>query len=344
MLPLCAFVRFVLACKAFKSCINFQLKSLKMGGIKRILCVDSTHPTLNELLIQSGFEIESMLALNRQEFLNTIGRFDGLVLRSKFQIDEEVIDAAGKCKVIARVGAGMEHIKVKYAESKGIACVHAPEGNRNAVAEHALGMLLMLLNKLHRADREVKQGIWKREENRGEELCGKTVGLIGYGNTGSTFAKRLRGFDIRLLVYDKYKNGFADDFVQECQMEDLFKEADILSLHIPLSDETHHLVERNFLKQFRKPIILLNTSRGNHVSLSDLADAMDNGQVKGAALDVLEIEHSSFEAMEHLPDAFKRLCLRDDVVLSPHIAGWTHQSNVRMAEVLAQKIKKVLHE
>jgi len=310
--------------------------------MKQILCVDEAHPRLQELLELNGFELVNKHGLTRAEFLQIIGNYSGLVIRSRFQIDAEVIDVAGNCKVIARVGAGMEHIDMAYAAAKGIVCVHAPEGNRNAVAEHAMGMLLMLLNNLHRADREVKQGIWLREENRGEELSGKTLGIIGYGNTGSTFAKRLRGFETRILVYDKYTHGLSDDFVEESSMEKIFEEADIVSLHIPLSEETRHLVNIDFLHRFKKPIILVNTSRGNHVCLADLADAMDSGCVIGAALDVLEIEHSSFETMEYLPEAFKRLCSRDNVVLSPHIAGWTHQSNILMAEVLAEKIKKVL--
>jgi D-3-phosphoglycerate dehydrogenase len=309
----------------------------------RILFADTAHPWLKEQLEYTGFECIFDEKLNREEALKIIGSFDGMVIRSRFKTDKALIDAASpRLKFIARVGAGMENIDVAYAESKGIACIHAPEGNRNAVAEHALGMLLALMNNLVKADQEIRNGIWKREENRGEELYGKKVGIIGFGNTGSEFAARLSGFDVAVLAYDKYKSGFASGNVHESDLQDLFNEADVVSLHLPLTEETHYLADESFFNNFAKPIYFINTSRGKVVKTTALVEALENGKVKAAALDVLEYESLSFEQMTEKPEAFQYLAKCRNVLLSPHIAGWTHESNLKMAKVLFHKITDYL--
>ena len=234
----------------------------------------------------------------------------------------------------------MENIDVAYAESKGIKCLCAPEGNRDAVAEQALGMLLGLFNNLFGANKEVREGKWIREGNRGVELMGKTVGIIGYGNMGSAFAERLKGFGVNVLVYDKFKKGFETDFIKESSLEDIFKNADILSLHTPLTDETNYLINDSFIHKFSKNIYIINTARGKCLNTSDLVKNLKSGKVLGACLDVLEYEMVSFEALNtnELPEAFQYLIKSDNVVLSPHIAGWTHESNQKIARILAEKI------
>ena len=234
----------------------------------------------------------------------------------------------------------MENIDVVYAESKGIKCLCAPEGNKDAVAEQTIGMLLSLFNNLNRADKEVREGKWIREGNRGVELMGKTVGIIGYGNMGGAFAERLKGFGVNVLVYDKYKNNFGNDFIKETTLEDIFKNADILSLHTPLTDETHSLINDAFINQFSKNIFIINTARGKCMNTSDLVKNLKSGKVLGACLDVLEYEMVSFEALNtnELPEAFQYLIKSDNVLLSPHIAGWTHESNEKIARILAEKI------
>lgn len=271
-----------------------------------------------------------------------ISGFDGVVIRSRFLLDAEMIDKGYNLKFIARAGAGMENIDVAYAESKGIVCLNAPEGNRDAVGEHALGMLLSLLNKLNKADREVRDGIWLREENRGTELQGKTVGIIGFGNMGSAFAKKLSGFDVNILVYDKYvridKKKYP--YVKQVSIEKIFKETDVLSLHIPLTDDTKFLVNDSFIKSFKKNIYLINTSRGKNVNTADLVKHLKTGKIKGACLDVSEYESISFEnlADKKISAPLQYLLKCENVALSPHIAGWTHESNEKIAQVLAKKI------
>ena len=247
-------------------------------------------------------------------------------------------------KCIGRAGAGMENIDVTYAESKGITCVSAPEGNRDALAEHTIGMLLMLFNKLNIVDKEVRNGIWLRSENRGVELLGKTIGIIGYGNMGSAFAKRLQGFGCKVLVYDKYKKGFGNDFVVESTLEQMYNECDIVSLHIPLTEETNHLVNVDFINRFKKNIYIINTARGKCLNTSDLVSRITSGKVLGACLDVLEYESVSFEKLDSakLPEPMQYLIKSDKVVLSPHIAGWTHESNYRISKIIAEKMIEVL--
>ncbi|GAB1404267.1 2-hydroxyacid dehydrogenase [Lentimicrobium sp.] len=309
--------------------------------INQVLFIDTTHPYLAESLQDAGFKCSHYTGNSRQEILDMLRHYQGLIIRSKIKLDRDAIERAVQAKFIARVGAGMENIDASYAGSKGIICLNAPEGNRDAVGEHAIGMLLSLFNHLCRANQEVRQGIWIREGNRGIELGGKTIGIIGYGNTGRAFAEKLSGFNVKVLAFDKYKTGFSGLFVKEVDMQELFRETDVLSLHVPLTDETRQLVNRDFLNSFHKPVFVINTSRGQCVDTAALMDAIDQGRVEGAALDVLEYEKLSFENLdaENLPLPFKRLIASEKVMLSPHIAGWTHESNYKMAKILADKIK-----
>ena len=312
---------------------------------KKILFIDSNHPTLHETLMQKGFQCDLFWDKSNAELIKLIPDYDALVIRSKFKITKEIIDSAPQLKCIARAGAGMENIAVEYAEGKGIHCVHAPEGNRDAVAEHAMAMLLNLFNNIHRADREVRLGKWLREENRGVELGGKTVGIIGYGNTGSAFAQRLSGFNCKVLAYDKYKFGFGNNFITESKLEDLFQEADIVSLHTPLTEETINFINDKFIHNFKKNIYIINTARGKSLVIEDLVKNMKSGKVLGVCLDVLEYEATSFENMnfDSLPKDMQYLITSDKVILTPHIAGWTYESNVKIASVLADKIEKNLN-
>lgn len=297
-----------------------------------------------EMLRGKGIVCDEDYTSPKPEILKKIHEYTGVIIRSRFRLDKEFLDAATDLNVIGRAGAGMENIDVAYAESKGIRCVHAPEGNRVAVAEHALGMILSLMNNFRRADTEVRDGIWRREENRGTELTGKTVGIIGYGNMGSAFAKVLRGFDVKILAYDKYKTAYGDEFVTESSPEEIFAKADVLSLHIPLTDETRGMVNDSFLNSFAKPIWFINTSRGKVVNTEALVKAIDAGKVIGAGLDVLEYESTSFENLsaDELPEAFQQLRRSDRVLLSPHVGGWTFESHRKIAEVLANKVSRAL--
>ncbi|MDI1355925.1 MAG: NAD(P)-dependent oxidoreductase [bacterium] len=310
----------------------------------RILLADSNHPVLVETLKAAGFECDLFWDKKTDELIRLLPLYDGLVIRSRFRLDKTLLDTCTNMKVIGRVGAGMENIEVAYAESKGIRCVCVPEGNRDAVGEHAMGMLLMLLNHLKKADAEVRHGIWLRAENRGTELAGKTVGIIGYGNMGSAFAKKLSGFDCKVLAYDKYKKGFSTREVKECRMEVLFEEADILSIHLPLTEETTYFVNAEFLRQFKKPIYIINTARGKCVNTADLVNALESKKVLGACLDVLEYESTSFEALseKEMPLPMRYLIDSERVVVSPHIAGWTHESNFKMSKLIAEKMVRVL--
>lgn len=306
----------------------------------RILFIDSNHSLLHESLRKAGFICDLNYHWSKGEIIEHIHEYEGIVIRSRIKITKELIDKAQRLKFIARAGAGMENIDVAYAESKGIKCLHAPEGNKDAVAEHAVGMLLALFNNLCRADAEVREGKWIREGNRGIELMGKTVGIIGYGNMGSAFAERLRGFGVKVLVYDKYKSNFGNSFVTETGMEQIFDEADIVSLHTPLTEETHYLINDAFINRFKKNIFIINTARGKSLNTADLVKNILSGKVSGACLDVLEYEAVSFEALDSnaLPEPFRYLISSDKVILSPHIAGWTFESNEKIAMVLAGKI------
>ncbi len=307
----------------------------------KILFADSAHPLLSELLEKQGFQCDH-LELNRQQALEILPHYDAVVIRSRFLFDREMLDAGARLKCIGRVGAGLENIDVAYAQSKGVMCVNAPEGNRNAVAEQVLGMLLMLMNNLRRADIEVRQGVWRREANRGYEIEGKTIGIIGLGNNGSAFARVLRGFDAQILAYDPYIESTDLSHVRLVDMAAIFEHADIVSLHIPLSEETRYLVNKQWLSSFAKPIWLANAARGKCLNTSDLLDAIDSGKVRGAALDVLEFESLSFEQADTHSEVVQRLMAHERVVLSPHIAGWTHESNQKMAQILATKMIQAL--
>ncbi len=311
---------------------------------KKILFIDSNHPRLHEMLIEQRFQCDLFYDKPADELKKLIPNYDGIVLRSKFKITAAIIDSAPKLKCIARVGAGMENIDVAYAEKKGIVCVNSPEGNRDAVAEHALGMLLALFNSLIKANAEVRLGKWLREENRGIELCGKTVGIVGYGNMGAAFAQRLQGFGVKILAYDKYKTNFGTEFAKESRMDDIFEQADILSLHTPLTDETNYLINDVFIKQFKKNIYIINTARGKCLNTEDLVKNLKSGKVLGACLDVLEYEAVSFEGIDNkeIPAPLQYLFSSDKVILTPHIAGWTKESNIKLAEFLAEKIIAVL--
>lgn len=308
---------------------------------KKVLFIDTAHPSLQQGLEELGFECHYFDHYQRNDFEKIIHRYEGIIIRSKIKLDSQLLEKASALQFIGRVGAGMENIDVDFAQSQGIQCFNAPEGNRGAVGEQAIGMLLMLFNHLKRADAEVRQGLWRREENRGLEIEGKTIGIIGYGNMGSSFAQKLCGFGARVIAYDKYKKNYSDEFVTESTLETLFEQSDIVSLHVPLTDETRFMVNRDFLTQFKKEIFLINTSRGKVLKTEDLVHLLKTGKVKGACLDVLEYEGLSFEQLDasKLPKAFAELIKMENVILSPHIAGWTHESNVKLAQTIVQKVK-----
>lgn len=310
-----------------------------------ILFIDTAHSFLIDSLRGDGHRCIEAYDWNREKILSEIKNIQGIVIRSRIVIDRQFLDAAIDLKFIARAGAGMESIDLEYAGQKNVKCLNSPEGNRDAVAEHAIGMLLSLFNNLNRADRQIRNGEWKREENRGVELNGKTVGIIGYGNMGSTFAKRLKGFDCKILVYDKYLKSIRDSYVEQVEMNRLFEEADVLSLHVPLTDETTYLVDDIFINRFEKAFYLINTARGKCVRIADVVKNIKSGKIKGACFDVLEYEDLSFEkfsieqaGLKENPD-WQYLIQSDQVMLSPHIAGWTHESLKKIAEVLYSKIK-----
>ena len=314
----------------------------------KILHIDSNHPLLWEQLEQAGFQNEEDFTSSKAEIESKIQNYHGIVIRSRFKIDQDFIDKATNLKFIARVGAGLESIDCEYAKSKKIHLIAAPEGNRNAVGEHALGMLLSLMNKLNRADKLVREGKWIREGNRGYELEGKTVGLIGYGNMGKSFAKKLRGFDVEVLCYDIQDN-VGDDNAKQVSLQELQAKADVLSLHIPWTLETDKMINADFINAFAKPFWFINTSRGKNVVTDDLVTALASEKILGAGLDVLEYEKLSFENLfsssqpqsKELPKAFTYLLQAENVLLTPHIAGWTFESHEKLAQVIVDKILKL---
>ena len=306
----------------------------------KILHIDSNHPLMLEQLNEAGFENDLDYTSSKAEVEAKIAGYDGIVIRSRFRIDKGFIDKATRLKFIARVGAGMENIDTEYAEQRGIALISSPEGNRNAVGNHTLALLLALLNKLKKADREIARGLWLREENRGIELDSLTVGIIGYGNMGKSFAKKLRGFDCRVLCYD-IKEGVGDACATQVPLEVFQKEVDVVSLHTPETPLTLKMVDEAFIAAFAKPFWLINTARGKSVCTADLVKALQAGKVLGAGLDVLEYEQSSFENFFKgaLPSDFSYLMEADNVILTPHIAGWTIESKTLLAQVIVDKIK-----
>jgi D-3-phosphoglycerate dehydrogenase / 2-oxoglutarate reductase len=306
----------------------------------KVLFIDSVHPLIREELTAFGLCCDYFPDYTRQDFEGIIDQYSGVIIRSKIKIDKPFLDKAINLKFIGRVGSGMENIDLPVAVSKGIICLNSPEGNRDAVGEHTLGLLLSLINHINRADRQVREGRWVREGNRGIEIKGKTVGIIGYGNMGSAFAQRLKGFEANVISFDKYKRHYSDGNTIETSLDELFDSSDILSLHVPLTEETHHMVNSEFLCKFRKKIWLINTSRGTVVKTIDLITQLKKGKVTGAALDVLEYEDSSFESLSASHnDEINDLLNAENVIITPHIAGWTAESNYKLARVLVDKIK-----
>lgn len=293
-----------------------------------------------QMFTEAGVEYDYQPTITKQEFDTIIHRYEILVIRSKFKVKAEDIDRGKQLKIIGRVGAGLENIDIQYAESKNIICLNSPEGNRDAVGEHAMGMLLNLMNHIPKADQEIRKGIWDREGNWGTEISDKTIGIIGYGNMGKAFAQRIKAFTPNLLAYDKYKQGFTDELVQEARMDEIFEKADILSLHVPLRPDTKYLISESYIQKFKKNIVLINTARGECVNTKDLVSALDKGKITGACLDVLEYEKTTFEEMfsKDMPEPLKHLIAAQNVILTPHIAGWTDQAYVKLSKVMAQKI------
>ena len=310
----------------------------------KILLLDSNHPLITEQLLAKGFVLEEDFTSSYDEVLQKINQYDGIIIRSRIPLDKNFLENAQNLKFIARVGAGMENIDLETAKNLGISLINSPEGNRDAVAEHVVAMLLILMNRLFIASEEVKNGIWKREENRGDELLGKTFGIIGYGNMGKATAKRLSGFGVKVIFYDILPN-LEDEFAKQVSLEELQERADILSLHIPLDASTGYLVDENFISKMKKNFYLVNTARGKNVKTSALVDALKSGKVKAAALDVLEYEKSSFENLDTSTSLSARnkedlqfLLESNQVIVTPHIAGWTHQSKEKLAQFIVDKI------
>ena len=307
-----------------------------------ILIADQMHPSLFEMLEKRHWQYNYQPDISRTGIFEQIADYQGLIIRSKTPLDAPLLDKATNLRFIARAGAGLEQIDLDAVARHNIQLFAAPEGNRDAVGEHTLAMLLCLLNKIHLADQQVRQRIWLREANRGTEIKGKTIGIIGYGNMGKAFAQRLQGFDCQVLAYDKYLSDYGDNNASEASPEALFEQCDILSLHIPLTAETRHLVNIAFLSRFRKNIVLLNTARGEIVKLTDLAEGIASGKVSGACLDVLENEKLATLTPEQ-EQVFEQLAASEKVLFTPHIAGWTHESYFRINQVLVEKIENALH-
>lgn len=303
----------------------------------KILQLDKNHPLISEQLTAKGFVVEEDHSSTYDEVLEKIIDYQGIIIRSRIPLDKNFLTKASHLKFIARVGAGMENIDIETAENLGIKLINSPEGNRDSVAEHVVGMLLILMNRLFIASNEVKNGIWKREENRGDELLGKTFGIIGYGNMGKATAKRLSGFGVKVIFHDILPN-LSDEFATQVSLEELQKRADILSLHIPLTEETHYLVDEEFISKMEKNFYFVNTARGKNLKTKALVEAIESGKVLGACLDVLEYEKSSFENLETENQDLKYLLDSEKVIVTPHIGGWTHQSKEKLAQVIVDKI------
>lgn len=303
----------------------------------KILLLDKNHPLITEQLSAKGFLLDEDFSSPYNEVLKKIANYNGIIIRSRIPLDRNFIEHAKNLKFIARVGAGMENIDVEFAQKSGIKLISSPEGNRDSVAEHVVGMLLILMNRLFIASNEVKKGIWKREENRGDELLGKTFGIIGYGNMGKAVAKRLSGFGVKAIFHDLLPD-LSDEFATQVSLETLQNEADIISLHLPITPETHYLVDAEFISKMKKDFYFVNTARGNNVKTSDLVSALKSGKIKGACLDVLEFEKASFENLEVEHEDLNYLLASEKAIVTPHIAGWTIQSKEKLAQVIVEKI------
>ncbi|WP_231458945.1 MULTISPECIES: NAD(P)-dependent oxidoreductase [unclassified Pedobacter] len=302
---------------------------------KKILIVDDLHPAFKEQALKLGYLVDDEPLITRAETLAKIKDYDGIAVRTKFRIDAELFAAASKLKFVARAGAGLDNIDDKIAFEKNIRLINAPEGNCDAVGEHTVGLLLSLMNNFRNADIQIRNGIWDREGNRGYELKGKKVGIIGYGFMGQSFAKKLAGFEVDVMAYDKYKTGFSDAFAREVSMEEIVKHADVLSLHIPLTTETKQMVDDEYFFHFKKPIFFINTARGEIAKVSAILNAVNSGKILGAGLDVLETE--KFPALAE-QNWYSDLKLHDRVILTPHVGGWTFDSYRKISEVLAEKL------
>jgi D-3-phosphoglycerate dehydrogenase / 2-oxoglutarate reductase len=302
-----------------------------------ILIIDPVHPVFMERMEAHGYSCDYLPAISPEQVHEIINRYKVLVVRTKMTIGRELIGKAEQLRLIARAGAGMDNVDEAAAKERGVVCINAPEGNRDAVAEHVIGMLLSLFRKITQASAQVKEWIWDREANRGIELKGMTIGLVGYGNTGRAVAKKLSGFDVRVLAYDKYLENYSDNHAVQAGMDEIFEKSDVLSLHIPLTPETKKLVNDLYLSRFKKPVFLVNTSRGKIVDTPALVKALGEGKVRGIALDVLEEERlENFSAVEK--EWFEKLTRDDNVLITPHIAGWTTESYYKIAAVLAEKL------
>lgn len=310
----------------------------------KILLLDKNHPLITEQLLAKNFILEEDFTSSYDEVCGKIQNYDGIIIRSRIPLDQNFLEKATHLKFIARVGAGMENIDIPVAEKLGIQLINSPEGNRDSVAEHVVGMLLILMNRLFIASNEVKKGIWLREENRGDELLGKTVGLIGYGNMGKATAKRLSGFGCKVIFHDILP-GLSDEFATQVSLEELKQKAEVLSLHIPMTNETHYLIDSTFINEMKNNFYFVNTARGKNIETKYLVEALKSGKVKGACLDVLEYEKASFEKLDTSTSLSTRenedlqyLLDSEKVIVTPHIAGWTHQSKEKLAQVIVDKI------
>ncbi|WP_284463331.1 2-hydroxyacid dehydrogenase [Chryseobacterium sp.] len=303
----------------------------------KILLLDKNHPLITEQLLAQNFILEEDFTSSYDEVCQKIENYDGIIIRSRIPLDKNFLEQGKNLKFIARVGAGMENIDIPAAEALGIQLINSPEGNRDSVAEHVVGMLLVIMNRLFIASQEVKNGIWKREENRGDELLGKTVGLIGYGNMGKATAKRLSGFGCKVIFHDILP-GLSDEFATQVTLDELKQSAEVLSLHIPLTSETHYLVDKTFISEMKNDFYFVNTARGKNVETKSLVEALKMGKVKGVCLDVLEYEKSSFENLEIENEDLKYLLESEKAIVTPHIAGWTHQSKEKLAQFIVDKI------
>lgn len=303
-----------------------------------ILIVDDIHPVFMEMAAAKGYQCDYKPTIKPDEALQILGGYTGMVIRSKFNVNKQVIDIAKNLRFVCRAGAGMDNIDEAYAAGRGIKLINAPEGNMDAVGEHAAGLLLSLMNNFNTADEQIRSGSWQREANRGYELKGRTVGIIGYGFMGKSFAKKLSGFEVNVIAYDKYKTGFSDKYAREVSMEEIVKHSDVLSLHIPLTAETEGLVNEEYLFHFKKPIFFINTSRGKTARVRAILDAIKQGKILGAGLDVLEVERFPSLAEQ---EWFNELKQSGKVILTPHVAGWTFESYRKISEVMGQKLKAV---
>ncbi|MCB9264751.1 MAG: NAD(P)-binding domain-containing protein [Lewinellaceae bacterium] len=316
-----------------------------MPSTRKVILIDPAHPYLVEHLVQLGYEVEDHHNTPVDELQPLLGGYFGMVIRSRFTLDEEFLNRCTGLKFIARMGIGLEHIDVQYARGKGILVLNSPEGSRDTVAEHTMGFILGLLNHIQRANLQIREGKWIREGNKSYELRHRTVGIIGYGNIGSAVAQRLSSFGCRVIAYDKFKANFGGVLAEEVSLETIFREADVVTLHIPYEDYNHYFVNRRFLNSFRKPIFLVNTARGLVLETAALAEALQSGKVLGAGLDVIEYEEQSFNKLEveSLPEPFQYLRRAENVILTPHIAGLSHEVMGAHARVLVEKIEAAFH-